>query len=398
MINTISDLSKEIDNFKKKGNFLKSFFLKQYSKFIPSSKVIAVSGNIDLDPVISAIKKVLSTKYEVSSQEDNSLGKTDYRELFTNTILRTSPKAKKVILGFSFKNSDDAAYYLNYVKPQTLVLTRLSFNNPQYLVDDDISILETKKTLDNLPAESLLILNGDDAVVRKVTESVGNEKLYFGTDQKICSVWAGNIRLKSYRIVFELNYGVERVEINSQFFGFNQIYTLLAAASVGISLEMDLIKIKKVLEKITPLEHRLQLVEGANDALIIDDTFNNQPFLIEEGLEYLNSISARRRIVVLGELKNLGDLSEKVQREIARKIYKEKIDAVLIGSGNTKFFADELYKLGFLEEKLFTNLTNTQIISQLLSILARGDVVLINGATNLGFDEIVKRITKPKRI
>lgn len=398
MINSTSNFVKQVDSIKKKGNFFKSFFLKQYSKFIPSSKIIAVSGNIDSEPIISATKKLLTTKFEAVAQIENSSGKSDYRDLFSDTLLKSSAKAKKIIVDFIFKDSTDSEFYLKYVKPQTLVLSRLSFNNPQYLNEEDVLIVETKKLLEKLPPTSLLILNGDDSYIRKITEPFLNEKLFFGTNPKTCSVWAGNIRVKNYRIIFELNYGVERVEIVTQLFGFSQIYTLLAAASIGISLDMPLINIKKVLEKITPIEHRLQLIDGANDTLIIDDTHNNQPFLIEEALEYLNSINARRRIVVLGELKNLGALSEKIQREIARKIYKEKIDAVLISSGDTKYFTEELNNLGFLEEKLLTNLTNTQIVTQLLSMLARGDVVLINGATNLRFDEIVKRVTKLKRI
>lgn len=83
--------------------------------------------------------------------------------------------------------------------------------------------------------------------------------------------------------------------------------------------------------------------------------------------------------------------------QIAREIYSNKIDLVLLGTGQARHVEEELGKLGFIPERMISGLQNPGIVSNLLKILGKGDVVLIKGHPNLRFNEIVKKITKVKR-
>jgi UDP-N-acetylmuramyl pentapeptide synthase len=82
---------------------------------------------------------------------------------------------------------------------------------------------------------------------------------------------------------------------------------------------------------------------------------------------------------------------------IAREIYSNKIDLVLLGSGQTKYIEAELTKLGFIPERMLSGLQNPAIVANLIKILGKGDVVLIKGHPNLRFSEIVKKVSKAKR-
>ena len=105
-------------------------------------------------------------------------------------------------------------------------------------------------------------------------------------------------------------------------------------------------------------------------------------------------VNARRRVLVLGEMRELGQFSENLHRQIAQKIYKEKIDLILLGQGDIQFIADELKSLGFWDERIESNLPNSQIVAKLLKNLSKGDVVLIKGSRAVRLDEVVKRIVK----
>ena len=135
---------------------------------------------------------------------------------------------------------------------------------------------------------------------------------------------------------------------------------------------------------------------GYNNALILNDTYNGVPLAVEEALDVLNQLPARRRIVVLGEMSSEGDNSEALHRELARRLYKDKVDLVLLGTGDARFVGEELISLGFIQERMLTNLQNPQIVSNLLKILAKGDLVLVKGAPSLRLDEVVKKITRDK--
>ena len=93
-------------------------------------------------------------------------------------------------------------------------------------------------------------------------------------------------------------------------------------------------------------------------------------------------------------MKELGLYSEQLHRLIAQRIYKEKLDLVFLGQGETRIVADELKSLGFWEERLESNLKNSELVSKLLKTLSKGDVCLIKGSRSIRLDEVVKRIAK----
>ncbi|MCR4306272.1 MAG: hypothetical protein NUV73_04280, partial [Candidatus Daviesbacteria bacterium] len=229
---------------------------------------------------------------------------------------------------------------------------------------------------------------------KKLAELCKGSVLYFGTDPKNCTVWADNLKIENFQTTFELNHGVERVKVNFKPLGLHQIYPALAAAVLGIIHGIPLTKIKLALETVEPTEHRLQVLPGPNDSILLDDTYNSSPAAIDSAIDTLLAIPARRRILCLGEMRELGSFSEKLHRQVAQRIYKEKIDLVFLGQGDAQIIADELKSLGFWEERIESNLQNSQFVAKLLKTLDKNDVCLIKGSRAVRLDEVVRRITK----
>src|SRR5581483_10159882 len=157
---------------------------------------------------------------------------------------------------------------------------------------------------------------------------------------------------------------------------------------------LRLTQIRSALETVYPLEHKLAILGGYEGSTIIDDSFDGLVPTTEVAIESLNNLVARRRIVVLGGMQEWGKLADKLYRRIAQKIAKDKIDLVLLGKGEVEIVADELLKLGFIPSRLQKNLTNPQIVGELLKVLAKGDVVLLKSAPETRFDEVIAKICK----
>lgn len=385
-----SPLWGSINPLKKRGHLIRFFLARQYANFFPRSTFIGVTGSVGKTTTVAACKEVLSEKFETISTSP------DLDPIFNIpiTLLKIRPKTKKVILEMGIQYPGEMEFYLSLVKPQIGIVTRFGLQHASNLGTLEGIISEKARLVMELPKEGFAILNYDDPAVRKLNERTKAQVIYYGSDPKHCHVWFGNQKIEDFKTVFELNYGVERVLIRSKLLGFHQIYPLIAAASLGISQEMSLTSIKKGLEKVQSSDHRLQPLPGYNGSTILDDTHNAAPIAVEEAIDTLNHVSARRRIVVLGEMKELGDTSEKMHRLVARKIYKDKIDLVILGTGDSEFIKDELLKLGFNPDRVQSNLSNPQIVSQLLKILGRGDIVLIKGARSNRLDEVVNRVIK----
>lgn len=386
----ITPYKTRISSFKKQLHLLRFNIAKKYAKFFPSSMFIGVTGSVGKTTCVAAIDAVLSQKFKVLSTRINLNPIIN----IPITLLKIRPNIKKVILEMGIEYKGEMDLYLKLIKPKTAVVTRIFFAHSQFLGNIDEIIEEKGKLLSQLPKEGYAILNWDDLNCRKLSNKTEAEIIYFGTDQKNCTIWADKVRIENLKTIFELNYGVERVEINLQLLGGHQIYPCLAAACAGILEGISLIQIKKALEGLRPQEHRMEPMSGFRGSIILDDTYNSSPAAVEAAIDTLMSIPAGRRFLVLGEMRELGEYSETLHRQIARKIYKEKPDFVFLGTGEAQIISDELSRLGFWEERIEANLQNPQIVSKLLKVLSRGDICLIKGSRALRMDEVVKRVIK----
>lgn len=382
----------KVNPFKKRGHLARIALARFYTKFFPREKYIGVTGSVGKTTTVNACIQVISQRYNTLTTIIN----LDPIFNIPITLLKTRKKNDRVILEMGIEYPGEMEFYLSLVRPATAIVTRIYIAHSEFLGNVENIAVEKGKLVEQLPKDGYAILNYDDILVRKMAEKTNANVVYFGTDPKHCHVWAGNIRVEDMNTVFELNYGVERVEVTSKLLGLHQIVPMLAAATLGVTLDIPLTVIKKGLERIEAPEHRLQALAGFNGSIILDDTYNAAPIAVEEALETLNHIPARRRIVVLGEMRELGNYSEEMHRNIARKIYKDKIDLVVLGQGDANFIADELKKLGYKEDRIFSDLQNPQIVSNLLKVLNKGDLVLIKGARANRLDEVVKKLIKLK--
>lgn len=380
----------KIPSFKKPLHLLKIYLAKQYAKLYPARMFIGVTGSVGKTTTVAACEAVLSQKYKTLSTKTN----LDPVLNIPSTILKLNPSIKKVILEMGVEYIGEMDFYLSLIKPKTAVFTKISYAHSETLGNLNGILQEKGKLIEALNKDGVAILNDDDPYSKKLAAQCQGTVLYYGTDPKNCTVWAGNIKIENYATSFELNFGVERVKVNYQLLGLHQVYSALAAALLGIVFEIPLTKIKFALESIKPSAHRLQAISGPNGSIILDDTYNSSPSALDGAIDTLLAIPARRRVIVLGEMRELGKFSENLHRAAAQRIYKEKLDLVFLGQGEAQIIADELKGLGFFEERMESNLQNSQIVSKLLKTLGKGDICLIKGSRAVRLDEVVARIAK----
>lgn len=378
--------------FNKHFNLFKAHLARNYAKIYSRQNFIAVAGSIGNEECIVAAKAVLSQKFKTISANFD----IDPVANLPQTLLRVSPSVKKIILDMRIDSKGEIDFYLSLIKPQTIIFTKIAFANSEFLGNLEEIIEEKVKLIEQLDESGVAVLNFDDPICRKLAQRCKGTVVFYGTDPQNCTVWAGNVKIENFKTTFELNLGVERVKINFLPLGIHKIYSALAAAALGVVNDLPLTKIKKGLESVGLVEHKMQVLQGPNDSIILDDTLDSSPSELESAIDTLLQISARRRILVLGEMKNLGQYSEMLHRQIAQKIFKEKIDMIFLGPGDAQIIGLELKDLGFWDERVESNLQNSLLVNRLLKNLGKGDVCLIKGDRSVRLDEVVKRITRKK--
>lgn len=386
----ITPYKTRIPIYKKPIHLLRMYLARQYAKLYPKDLFVGVTGSVGKTTCVQAAAAVLSQKYKILTTKPN----LDPVLNIPATLLKINPSVKKVILEMGIEYKGEMDFYLSLIKPKTVIFTRVAYAHSEFLGGLNEILQEKGKLIDQLDEEGVAILNFDDANCKKLATKCKGSVVYFGTDPNNCTVWAGNIRIENFQTIFELNLGVERVRVSYKLLGTHQVYPALAASALGVICNIPLTKIKLALEGIEPQEHRMQVLQGPNGSIILDDTYNSSPAAVEAAIDTLLEIPARRRVIVLGEMRELGKYSESLHRQIGQRIYKEKLDFVFLGTGEAQIIADELKSLGFWEERLEANLSPGQLVSKLLKTLGKGDVCLIKGSRAVRLDEVVKRISK----
>lgn len=369
----------QLNSFQKAYDHLRYLLAKSYRRIYGNTEFMAVVDPATPGLTARALSQILSAKYSIVAD-------SVYQPAgLASTIFKLSLTVNKMVLDLSAEEPGELDSSMMLIAPTTLVITRLL----------EPSLVSTWASLINgMPEDKTVLLNWDDPYCRRLADSTAGEVVYFGKDSVNCHVWAGNINIVNFQTSFELNYGVERVKITTPLLGYLQLEPLLAAAGLGIRAGVSLINIKKSLEQIEVGDSQPQPFKGFAETIVLDSSSSDHLLKVEMAIDVLNQLPARRRIIVVGEIGSTGRLPTSIYHQLARKIYKDRIDLVFTAGGDAVQIGEELAHLGFIPERLQINLSIQQIVAQLLKILAKGDVVLLAGSKAARLDEVLKKITR----
>ncbi len=380
----------KLNPFTKPVTYLKSIFDGGLSKKDLRENTIGIAGTLGKTTAVRVIKEIFGPKSNVLLLSGTESDNWDLRKIKSHLNLVSS----KAVIEVDSSSPGSVKKSLDKIQPGVGVVLNYSPANIENFGNIQANFNDLKEFAGSFLAGDSLILNYDDLEVRGLGKERDSSIIYFGTNQENCHVWANNVKIKNEVLTFELNYGVESVEIKTNFLGIHFLSSFLAAATVAINFGFSLFEIKKGIERLEPEDHKMVPFEGLSKALVIDDTYEVQVASLEGAIRTINLLPARRRFLILGEVHGLGDMSEQIHRELARNIFQAKVDTVLLGGGECKYIADELIRLGFLPEKALANLTNSQMVSEILTSSRKGDIVLVKGAKGSRLEEVVRRIIK----
>lgn len=383
-------MGKNVATSNRRGNKFKLFLAGKMAKLWPSDSLIGVVGSEGKSTTVYLAKELLARKFKVSA----TTGEKDLISEIAGLLLKVPGKNQKLIVEEAINHFEDADHFISLVNPQTLILTNLSIPQGDFLGDVKYFQGQIKKILSH--SDARLIVNYDDEASRELVKELGSP-VFFGLDSSSCHVWAGNLKIQNLKTRFELNYGVERVEVVSPLLGFHQVSPQLAAATLAINYGLPLTTVKNVLESVNILPGHMEASDGFNGSIVIDDSAQLSPEALSQAIETLNHVAAKRRIAIICGVADLGLSQESVDKALALKMYKQRLDFLFLVGEESVGLKGELLKLGFPADRIETEVASyQQIISKVLKLISRGDVILIKLNNQLRADEIISRLTKLK--
>jgi UDP-N-acetylmuramoyl-tripeptide--D-alanyl-D-alanine ligase len=374
--------------------------IKKYNPFI-----VAVTGSVGKTSTKDAIYTILANnsyvrKSEKSFNSDLGIpltilgcqnGWTNLSIWLQNIfhglelILFKSKYPECLVLEVGADHPNDIKKVSKWLKTDIAVITKVSeipvhvefFPTPEAVLKEKLYLV------DSLKKDGILILSSDDKRLMESSKNFKQKLLTFGIDNP-ATVSASDISMNlNTGVSFKLNYEGNNMPINIKGAIGNQfIYPILAASVVGIARNIPLNKIIESIPNHIPSKGRMNILSGIKGSILIDDTYNSSPDAVNEALNALSNIQVSgKKIVVLGDMMELGKYSAEEHRKVGEKAKKICNVLVTIGPRAKLMSKDSVY---------FDS--SVKAGEYLKEIVNEGDVVLLKASQSIRLERATKML------
>ena len=237
-----------------------------------------------------------------------------------------------------------------------------------------------------LGAKGIAVINADDAYASIWEKIVAARRIVrFGltAGAEVSAQWEGD----AFGSRLHLRTPAGSAHSTLHFPGQHNVLNALAAAAAAFAVNVKLQDIALGLESARGAPGRMQIKAGRNDARIIDDTYNANPASVQAALDVLASCRGRR-VLVLGDLAELGDDKVALHRNIGAAASAGGIDA-LYTVGTLSAHATNAFQG---EHRHFA--TQEELMANLIPLLALGVTVLVKGSRSAHMERVVGALTE----
>jgi UDP-N-acetylmuramoyl-tripeptide--D-alanyl-D-alanine ligase len=232
-------------------------------------------------------------------------------------LLTLEPEYDVAVVEMGMSHSGEIADLAHIALPNQAVVTNVA---PVHLqsFDSIAGIARAKyELIAALPHGGTAVLNADDEYVCQFGRDFKGKVVMFGLKP------AADVRAESIEVLgaegtrFDLVSREIRQPVHSPLLGKHNVYNVLAAAAIALEHGITPSEIAAALPCLQPADKRGQVVQVGN-ITVLYDCYNSSPKALMAAVDTLAAMPARRRIVVAGEMLELGATGEQLHRECGR--------------------------------------------------------------------------------
>ena len=243
--------------------------------------------------------------------------------------------------------------------------------------------------VEGMKTGGVAVLNADDPRVAEMQWLSKGRNITFGIDSE-ADVRAENIRFERFgETKFTLAFGEEKAEVIFPLNGKHNILNALAAAAVGQSFGMSVGEIAESLKTVAPPPQRGEVLHFADGFTVINDSYNSNPAALLSMVQTLveGSGATQRKIVVAGEMLELGPDAANIHRETGENIAASGIDMLVGVRGFGKDLAQGAKAAGLNAEFAEDSDAAGKMLAE---IVKSGDVILVKGSRGVRTEKVIE--------
>ena len=356
-----------------------------YKRKINNIPVVAITGSVGKTSTKDMVASVVSQKYKTLK----TIGNNNNNIGLPFTILRLKDE-EIMILEMGMNHFGEIHLLSKIAKPNICVITNIGTSHIGNLGSKE-NILKAKlEILDGADNPTIIINNDDELLHKWYLENKDSRKIItYGIENK-SDIMAEDMILEQEKSTYKCNIDGKEIDVEVPIAGRHFVLNSLCATTVGITLNIDSRKIINGIKNVELTKKRMDIKE-INGIKVINDAYNASPEAMKASLNYLSSFKDNRKIVVLGDMFELGEYAEKLHRLVGEEVYKNNIDILVCAGENAKLIADEALKNGMKKENIYYFEDKDEILEVLKNIVKTGDIVLFKASNGMKFYELADR-------
>lgn len=295
-------------------------------------RVIGITGSAGKTTTKEAIALVLERSFRVHK----SLGNLNNHYGLPLQLLRLQTEHEIAVLEMGMSHSGEIAGLCKIAAPDWGVVTNVGMAHAENFPDGQAGIARAKyELIASLPRLGTAILNCDDPYVQQFGRDFAGKTIYFGTGSCADPRAESMTAMGTEGTRFDVIAGEERATIQLKLLGEHNVRNALASIAVGVASGIPLEECAAALEAMLPADKRGQTLQ-IRGATLLNDCYNSNPQALCAMVDTLMTIPAKRRIVVAGEMLELGPESPKLHYECGEYMGKHGVNVVLGVRGEAK--------------------------------------------------------------
>ena len=350
-------------------------------------KVAAVTGSVGKTTTKDFLAALLAGDHRLGASggnRNNTLG-------LPAEILSQDPDVDLFVAEAGMSTPGELAILGEILRPQLLLYTRIAPVHTEFFPDLAGVVRAKAELLPWLDSDGTLVVNADDPNQDGYPDHTGARVLRYGTDTSEARIEDLQDRgLIGTRFRLVLPDGEAAVELAMP--GRHQAENLLAAATAASAFGVRAEQVAEIALELQAPEHRGRVFFLADDITLVDDSYNASPVAMRRLLELLARASGRR-VAVLGEMYELGELSHQAHRDVGEEAAGSCDVLVAVGGGDAAILAKAALEAGLSKGEVHIVECADEANELLRRELRPRDVVLVKGSRGVGLDRTVAALT-----
>ena len=363
--------------------------LARYVRRESGAKVVAITGSAGKTTTKDTIAEFLAGKHRVvknTGNLNNHLG-------LPLSLLELRHGADVAVMELGMNHAGEIRTLVGVATPEVRVWTNVGEAHIGYF-GSTAAIADAKgEILEGASAATVLIANADDPLVMERVPNFAGRTVTFGTSERadVRGVDIEDLGLDGSRARLITPAGERNVSV--PLLGRGHLMNVLCGAATALELGVDLDTIVATAATLRPSSKRGAVLKLPKGVTVIDDSYNSSPSALQRSLEVVARSWAARRVAVLGEMLELGDLATELHQQCGRAAAASKLwRLVTVGGDPARAMGEAAIEAGMKRESVVHFATSTEAAPAVSSMLTSGDVVLVKGSRGTRTDLVVERL------